>query len=71
MVSVAFLNARNLCSVKIDKNIQWRKDNQEAIVDFIKGQSGDDNNGDGNGDGSDASQLAASVALGATLLLFA
>ena len=65
------MNARNLCLVKIDKNIQWRKDNQEAIVDFIKGQNGGDNNGDGNGDGSDASQLAASVALGATLLLFA
>ena len=69
MVSVAFLNARYLCSVKIDKNIQWRKDNQEAIVDFIKGQSGDDNNGDGNGDGSDASYLAASLVLGTTLLL--
>ena len=54
-------------SVKIDKNIKWRADNQKAIVDFINAQNGSDN----NGDGSDASQLATSVALGATLLLLA
>ena len=63
------MNARNFCSVKIDKNIKWREENQKAIVDFIKGQNGGDNNGDGNGDGSDASQLAASLILGTTLLL--
>ena len=55
--------------MKIDKNIQWRKENQQAIVDFINAQNGGDNNVDGNGDGSDASQLAASLILGTTLLL--
>ena len=55
--------------MKIDKNIQWREENQQAIVDFIKAQNGGDNNGDGNGGESDASQLAVSLILGTTLLL--
>ena len=49
-------------SVKIDKNIKLRADNQKAIVDFINAQNECDN----NGDGSDA--LAVSAALGAIFL---
>lgn len=29
--------------VKIDKNIKWRADNQQKIVDFIKQQNDEDN----------------------------
>ena len=36
-------------SVKIDKNIKWRAENQQKIVDFIKQQNGQDNEDTENG----------------------
>ena len=35
--------------MKIDKNIKWRAENQQKIVDFIKQQNGKDNEDTENG----------------------
>ena len=45
--------------VQIDKNIAWRKENQQKIVDYIKNING----------GDDSSSALASLSLGALLLM--
>ena len=48
--------------VKIDKNIKWRADNQQKIVDFIK-QHNDEDNEDSEGGASINSISAFTVLL--------
>ena len=48
--------------VKIDKNIKWRADNQQKIVDFIK-QQNDEDNEDSEGGASINSTSALTILL--------